>query len=159
MQKSCRVCGSNLGQKYKYSKDRICEKLKAKFSIDTSLDEERVHPKYVCTSCYLKSDKERYVPENGDMFVWHEHTEDCDTCLMFKKRNLGGRKRKKNDRRGRPASKRDCATPKTTIASMQINKEIIPDGIVNTMPKMSRFPTINEGLICPICREVNITVI
>ena len=69
---------------------------------------------------------------------WEPHTQNnCSLCLIFKKRNQGGRKRKERKGRGRPNEKKALVENKLT--QITINPEIIPEKLVSQVPPTDCF--------------------
>lgn len=162
--KSCRICGCKTGnlQKYVYktSTPHVAEKLLCAYGFAVDQDDEKIHPKNVCVTCYAKSVKAssdvNYMCSTRPV-IWLPHREiDCEICNAFIKRNRGGKKPKERKGRGRPVkeSKSGSNSCKEVQVPVNIPSEIVPAALVNPMPSVERFSNVSEELICPICREV-----
>jgi hypothetical protein len=95
---SCRVCAcktENLKKyAYKTSTPHVAQKLLSAYGLAVEQDDEKIHPKNVCISCYVKSGKAStnvtYKCSTQPVVRLPHKERDCETCNLFIKRNRGG---------------------------------------------------------------------
>lgn len=90
----CRVCGRTFGKHTKY----LCKSyshIMVALEIDSANDDENIHPKDFCNSCYLTAKRVSL----SSHIIWTKHDDNhCEVCDVKCK---GGR-RKKSTSSGRP---------------------------------------------------------
>ena len=93
----CRVCGKAFGKHTKYLCINSLTTLEA-LGIDTTNDQENIHPNSFCNSCYLISKCVSHSSSTRPKIMWSKHDDNhCTVCDIMCK---GGRRRKTTS--GRP---------------------------------------------------------
>ena len=94
----CRVCGKAFGKHTKYLCINSLTTLEA-LGIDTTNDQENIHPNSFCNSCYLISKHVSHSSSTRPKIMWSKHDDNhCTVCDVMCK---GGRRRKTTSS-GRP---------------------------------------------------------
>ena len=92
LQKTCRTCGVAITGSSKKEVSLYKKEIMALFHYDLAIDQEQIHPKFVCDICRRKLDrcaeglkKDKIITYNCDMLSFAEHSEE--NCFVCTKRN------------------------------------------------------------------------
>lgn len=102
LHKHCRVCCKPLGRSTKYNCKKYPSILQV-MEVNVSGDNEKIHPKYFCNSCYLTAKRASHSSRGcavRPVTEWLPHSESY--CQICDKMSKGGRP-KKSTSSGRPS--------------------------------------------------------
>ena len=119
----CRLCACVIGG-YKKIVTECAEDIGKSFKINVYDDNEEVHPKFICRTCYsaLLNIKKRGIHSSQVVATWKPHNESCEVCLKCNVKSVGGRPKKKKSP-GRPAK----IVSVSDMMNLDVSKSIPPD--------------------------------
>ena len=148
----CRTCGQRANKEVDETKGKKIklvasykEQVKATYGVNIDQDEDDIHPKNICKTCYSKL----FLKSKRSAYEWccHSRTGQCTVCMLFTQQSKGGRPKKTNTGAGRP---KQVETPTTHFDMLRSNME------ERNLPKLtesSKFAPTSDMFKCPICRH------
>ena len=109
----CRICGTRFSRNTRKAYQCVTyeKQLEIAFGIKISVDNDSVHPKLFCASCFAGMRRHEVSLKNVSSYLstlsprqWLPHSDDyCETCITHNSKAKGGRP-KKTKQPGRPPS-------------------------------------------------------
>ena len=158
----CRICAKKFSIKSekidKLRDENMTKLIKLSYNIDIHKDEEHIHPKYICLSCYSRmqhinaATHKRHIQPSVFAFNWKAHSSDgnCEVCSHFMSTKRGGRPKKERKCRGRPEGE---TTAQTLVKIKELTVEGLPE--CSIPPSSVITPPVDISLlVCPLCLSV-----
>ena len=145
----CRICCNIIGKK-KYDVKKYTDSIENYFCININIDNNALHPKYMCQKCYLlmnSSMKRKTTIKLTPFNEWDPHSTNCQICNKVKLLQKGIIGTQKLKTQKIPLGRTKASTNIWTQSALENLKEItLPDLLPKKLTLKDFAPDINPHL-------------
>ena len=147
----CRICGTRFSRNTRKAYQCVTyeKQLEIAFGIKISVDNDSVHPKLFCASCFAGMRRHEVSLKNVSSYLstlsprqWLPHSDDyCETCITHNSKAKGGRP-KKTKQPGRP--------PSSGVSTEHLGTSALIHEVRVKMLQLPSFRPTNDAMRIPM---------